>query len=145
MPRNLANCRYLRKASPGQNQSSSAIDSILSVTVDSKVTVEPYSVVQTYFPCTLRFLRFMSQGLTESDTVYLVYLRGLFSVKKYKLLMYLTLQVTKGTMKAQREYRDIFLDSVLIGKLIQFLEPILCMFMAVLEYSETVQAKDLYT
>lgn len=59
--------------------------------------------------------------------------------------MYLTLQVTKGTMKAQREYRDIFLDSVLIGNLIQFLEPILCMFMAVLEYSETMQAKDLYT
>lgn len=45
--------------------------------------------------------------------------------------MYLTLQVTKGTMKAHREYRDIFLDSVLVGNLIQFLEPILCMFMDV--------------
>lgn len=79
LPRNLANCRYVRKASPGQNQSSSAIDSILSVMVASKVTMEPYSIVQTYF-CTLRFLRFMSQGLTESYTAYLVYLRCLFSV-----------------------------------------------------------------
>lgn len=54
----------------------------------------------------LRFLRFVSQGLPEPEAVYLVYLIDLLSVKKYKILIYLKLQIIKGTIKAHREYKD---------------------------------------
>lgn len=80
---------------------------MLSVTVDSKVPMERYSIVQTYFPCILTQVSEICESGTSlaRDCVFGI-LIDLLSVKKYKILMYLTLQIMKGTMKTQREYKD---------------------------------------